>query len=76
MLLLVFTAWCDWRNARYIEKHRGTRRAKAAFAASLIFDIGVLVFFKYTGFFAENINFIFKSVLTLPEFLLPIGIYF
>ena len=76
MLLLVFTAWCDWRNARYIEKHRGTWRAKAAFAASLIFDIGVFVLFKYTGFFAENINFLFKSVLPVPEFELPIGISF
>ena len=76
MLLLVFTAWCDWRNARRVEKYRGTWKAKAAFAASLVFDIGVFVLFKYTGFFAENINFLFKSALPVPDFELPIGISF
>ena len=76
MLLLVLTAWLDFRNARSIEKHRGTWRAKAAFAASLVFDIGVFVLFKYSGFFAENINALFGSMLPVPEFELPIGISF
>ena len=76
MLLMVFTAFLDYSNARVIEKHRGKARAKIAFAASLIFDIGVFVAFKYTGFFAENINILFDSVLPVPDFELPIGISF
>lgn len=76
MLLLVATAFLDCRNARLIEKYRGTSRAKAALAASLFVDIGVFVLFKYTGFFAENLNFLFHSLLPVPDFELPIGISF
>ncbi len=76
MLLLVFTAFLDYSNALVIEKHRGTFKAKLAFAASLIFDIGVFVAFKYTGFLAENINLLFSSMLPVPQIELPIGISF
>lgn len=76
MLLLVFTAWCDWRNALIVEKYRSTRRGRAAFAASLIFDIGVFVLFKYSGFFVENINALCATALPVPQFELPIGISF
>ncbi len=76
MLLLVFTALCDWNNARIIEKYRGTFRAKAAFAASLILDIGIFVGFKYTGFFMGNLNTLFSLSLPVPQIELPIGISF
>lgn len=76
MLLMVFTAFLDYSNARVIEKNRGKIKAKIAFVASLIFDIGVFVAFKYSGFFAENINILFSSMLPVPEFELPIGISF
>ncbi len=76
MLLMVFTAFLDYSNARVIERNRGKIKAKIAFAASLILDIGVFVAFKYSGFFAENINILFSSMLPVPEIELPIGISF
>ena len=76
MLLLVFTAFCDWHNAGVIERNRGTWKAKAALAASLLVDIGIFVGFKYSGFFAENFNALFSSALPVPEIELPIGISF
>ena len=76
MLLLVFTALLDWNNARHIEKYRGTPKAKLFLALSIIADVGIFVAFKYSGFFAENINFLFSSALPVPEFELPIGISF
>lgn len=76
MLLLVFTAWCDYRNARVIERHRGSRKATVAFAASLVFDIGVFVLFKYSGFFVENLNALLSLSLPVPQIELPIGISF
>ncbi len=76
MLLLVATAFSDFTLARIIDRHRGTGRAKVAFAASLIIDIGIFVAFKYSGFLAENVNALFGSFLPVPEWELPIGISF
>ncbi len=76
MLLLVFTALCDWKNAKTIEKYRGTGKAKLALIASLVLDIGIFVAFKYSGFLAENVNALFSSALPVPELELPIGISF
>ena len=76
MLLLVFTAFCDWKNAKSIEKYRGTGKAKLALIASLVLDIGIFVAFKYSGFLAENVNALFSSALPVPELELPIGISF
>lgn len=76
MLLLVFTAFCDWKNAKTIEKYRGTGKAKLALIASLVLDIGIFVAFKYSGFLAENVNALFSSALPVPELELPIGISF
>ena len=76
MLVMVFTAFLDYSNACVIEKNRGTVKAKIAFIMSLVVDIGIFVAFKYSGFFAENINFLFSSMLPVPEIELPIGISF
>ena len=76
MLVMVFTAFLDYSNACVIEKNRGTVKAKIAFIMSLVVDIGIFVSFKYSVFFAENINFLFSSMLAVPEIELPIGISF
>lgn len=76
MLLLLLTALLDYRNALVIEKYRGTRRAKTALIATLVFDIGVFAAFKYTGFFAENINLLTPFNIPVPKIALPVGISF
>ena len=42
----------------------------------IIGNLGLLVYFKYTNFFIENINIFFKSNITLLRVLLPLGISF
>jgi len=76
MLMLVLTAFLDYNNARIIEKYRGTKRAKLALIATLVFDIGVFVCFKYTGFLAENFNLLSPIDIPVPQIALPIGISF
>lgn len=78
MLLMVLTAFCDYRNAMRIEKYRHTdkRKMKASLIASLLVDIGIFVGFKYTGFFVENINLILPVNIPVPKIELPIGISF
>lgn len=76
MLLLVVTALFDYRNALIIEKYRGTKKAKFALAATLVFDIGVFAVFKYSGFLAENFNLLSPVDIPVPKIALPVGISF
>ena len=53
-----------------------TPSEKIIFAAALIFDFGMLMVFKYTGFFVRNINALFSSSIPDPGLTLPLGISF
>ena len=54
-----------------------TQRRKMVLITAVVFNIGLLVFFKYTGFIILNVNNIFgKTVLPNPNISLPIGISF
>ena len=50
--------------------------AKAVMIVSLIFNIGLLGVFKYSGFIAENLNLIPGVSIPVPKLTLPIGISF
>ena len=60
----------------YFRQSGQTRRVKLALAASLIFDLGMLGVFKYSGFLIENINLLTGLNLPVPQIALPIGISF
>lgn len=49
---------------------------KLAFAFGVIFNVGLLGYFKYTDFFIENINALFGTNYLLTHILLPLGISF
>lgn len=76
VLLLILTAFLDYRHALYIEKHRGTAKAKTALTLSALTDIGIFVVFKYSGFLVSNLNVLTGLSLPVPDFSLPIGISF
>ena len=79
VFMLMLTAFLDYTWARCIEYFRQsgqTRRVKIALAASLIFDLGMLGVFKYSGFLIENINLLTGLNLPVPQIALPIGISF
>ena len=42
----------------------------------IAFDIGLLFYYKYFGFFVENLNALFSSDLPLTRLILPLGISF
>ncbi len=52
------------------------KMAKRKFILSLVFNIGVLGFFKYFGFLIDNFNALFHAHLRVPELALPVGISF
>ena len=74
--ILCVSALVDYRNGRVIEKHPEGWQAKLALAWSLIFNLGLLFGFKYTGFFVENLNNATGLGLPVPHIKLPIGISF
>ena len=49
---------------------------KMVLYAGIAFNIGILFYFKYYDFFAENINALFHTDLVLKNLMLPLGISF
>ena len=49
---------------------------KLLLLSSLTVNLGVLFFYKYYNFFVDNINFLFKSRISLLTLLLPLGLSF
>ncbi|WP_198306073.1 MBOAT family O-acyltransferase [Arcobacter vandammei] len=50
--------------------------SKSILAFGVVFNLGLLGYFKYTDFFLENFNGIFGTNIPLPHIILPIGISF
>lgn len=77
--LLVLTSLFNWALAQVIEdqKNKGSLgRAKLVLVAAIAADLGLLGFFKYTGFLIGNLNFLLGNTLPAPSIILPIGISF
>lgn len=79
ILIMLFSTVFDYVNGLLIQqyKERGEgRRAKAVVLLSVIINLGILGFFKYSGFLVENVNRLFSLRLSSPNIALPLGISF
>ena len=79
VLLMLFSTVVDYVHGRLVHsfKRQGRLgRAKICVASSAVINLGLLAFFKYSGFFAENVDRLFGLQLNVPEVLLPLGISF
>ncbi len=76
VILLVFSAAFNWFIALHIEQHREDVTGKLLLTAALVVNIGLLLVFKYTGFFLETINAVLRTSIPVPQIRLPIGISF
>lgn len=52
------------------------KRIRVPFLLGMLFNIGILFYFKYYDFFIENMNAAFRSDFALKHILLPLGISF
>ncbi|MBQ9745678.1 MAG: MBOAT family protein, partial [Clostridia bacterium] len=75
-VLMVCSSLSGYIHGLLIEKFRGTGFSKAALISSLVVGLGLLGFFKYSDFFIQNMNNIFKTEISLLSVALPIGISF
>ena len=57
-----------------IEKYRS--KSKLILIVAIIYNVGQLLYFKYTDFFIDNINNIFNLNINLFRIIMPIGISF
>lgn len=52
------------------------RHRKGMLTLGIVFNLALLLYFKYTNFFIDNINFIFHTDIFIKQILLPLGISF
>lgn len=78
VFLLICSAAVDYFNGLFIEKCRKRKRGNPVLGVvfSLIFNLGALFIFKYSGFFMHTFNSLTGLSLREPSFELPIGISF
>ena len=76
VLLLVFSSLSDFFHSLYIESRRGTKQAKIALISSIVINLGLLGFFKYTDFLIGAVNGLLGTAIPLTGVELPIGISF
>ena len=75
-LLLVGTTILDYFLARLIDREENPPRKKLYLTLSIISNLGVLGYFKYTNFFLESINQLSGSDFHFKAIILPVGISF
>ena len=75
-VIMVFTALSGWLHGLLIDKFRGTKMSKVWVTSSIVVSLAVLGLFKYSDFFVETWNGLFRTDVALLKLALPIGISF
>ncbi|MCR4690481.1 MAG: MBOAT family protein [Lachnospiraceae bacterium] len=79
-LLLFSSIVITYTAARLMGKCGEKKKARSVMVLSLVLNLGMLAYFKYFGFFADNINMLLSKIgqkgLQAPDILLPVGISF
>ncbi len=77
VLLMMFSILINYIFGRLMDKNReNRRRLKLMLVLSVVIDLGLLGFFKYTDFIITNLNAAFSTGFDLLNVALPIGISF
>ena len=77
IILMLFSTVVDFIHGLLVERYANhPKKAKRVVLSSVIINLGLLIFFKYSGFIISNINLLFGTNFVMPEIALPIGISF
>ena len=74
--VLILSSVVNFLFALLVEKYRDKKISKFYLIISIIFNLGLLCYFKYTNFFIENINNLFGIGIKSISVIMPIGISF
>ena len=73
---MIFSIFSDYIHAIIIDKNRGNIKSKIALISSIIINLSLLAFFKYSDFLISIYNNISNNNIPLLNIVLPIGISF
>ena len=76
VLLMIFMVAVNFLGGIIVASCRTQRSARLFLALSVAVDLAILCIFKYTAFFAESFNFVFRTSIPVPTLRMPIGISF
>lgn len=76
LFIIICSVVINYLFYRFLNVEKNGKRRKYFFCAALVFNIGLLFYYKYYDFFLENINSIFRQNFALKNILLPLGISF
>ena len=74
--ILLFSCILNYLVGHQIGKHMHTKYATVMLVFSILMNVGLLLYFKYTNFLITNINQIFSTDFSLLTIVMPIGISF
>ena len=74
LLILLLSIAVNYSLSFLMEKKEELRKPARAFG--VLFNLALLFYFKYLGFFLDNVNLIFNGSFSIKEILMPIGISF
>jgi D-alanyl-lipoteichoic acid acyltransferase DltB (MBOAT superfamily) len=76
-LLLVWAAVLDFTLGKWIDRTEDPRKRKFALIISILSNLGLLFYFKYSNFFIATVNqFAHTNLHKIEHLLLPVGISF
>ena len=77
LFIILGSIFFNFILSKQIEKNLQNIKLKKVFLATgIIFNIGIIFYFKYFNFFMENVNVIFRTDYVFKEILMPLGISF
>ena len=72
LISILFNYICSY----YMERNKNNILKRILFLTAIIFNLGLLGYYKYFNFFIENINVLFNTNLIITKIILPLGISF
>lgn len=76
IVILILSSIINYSFALIIDKQNNKSKSKLYLILSIIINIGILIYYKYSNFFIDNINFLFKTNINFIKVIMPIGISF
>jgi alginate O-acetyltransferase complex protein AlgI len=76
VLLILASVTGNFIFGRLISQRQATGNSLPLLTLGVSFNLALLAYFKYTGFFIENLNSLANTLIPLPEITLPLAISF
>ena len=76
VLVILLSIIVNWYLGILVDKHRNTKMVSLILTITIVFNIGMLFFFKYLNFTIENLNLLFHLHINNLRIQLPLGISF